>query len=152
MVAITALVAAKLVFGAFEAVQADLSVKKDTTITLPAGIGPDDIVVNPATNRIYVNNVNGASVTVIDGASNTVITNVPVGAGPEDMRLDSATNRVYVANRNSSSVTVIDGATNTNIRTFFAGFNPGRESTGVHSRLAARVLVLILGEMSAFAA
>src|ERR1700722_10885869 len=51
------------------------------TATLAAGTNPRSVAVNPVTNKIYVANQNSASVTVIDGASNTERT-VAAGTNP----------------------------------------------------------------------
>lgn len=69
------------------------------------------IAVNSQTNKIYIG-VQGASVTVIDGATNDAITvGVRVGVGqPCWMAVNTATNQIYVAT--SGALTVIDGATN----------------------------------------
>ncbi len=44
------------------------------TATLPVGSGPAALAVNPMTNKIYVANSNGSTVTVIDGATNNTST------------------------------------------------------------------------------
>ena len=40
------------------------------------------MAVNPTTNRIYVANYDSNNVSVIDGASNTVVATVAVGSQP----------------------------------------------------------------------
>lgn len=50
--------------------------------TVPAGTSPFAVAVNPATNRIYVANINSNNVTVIDGATDTVAATILVGAAP----------------------------------------------------------------------
>ena len=40
------------------------------------------MAVNPGTNRIYVTNGGGNNISVIDGASNTVVATVAVGSQP----------------------------------------------------------------------
>lgn len=46
--------------------------------------------------------------TVIDGATNTVITALAVGTNPDDgIVMDTATDRVYVTNSGSNTVSVI---------------------------------------------
>jgi YVTN family beta-propeller protein len=82
--------------------------------TIPGGISPGTVDVNPATNRIYVLNEGDqpATVSVIDGATNAVVASVPVGMEPVALAVNSQTNKVYVANSGDGSVTVIDGATN----------------------------------------
>lgn len=56
--------------------------------TIGAGTEPLAVAVNPVTNKIYVANNSSNSVTVIDGATNTVVAAVPVGNTPvESARL-----------------------------------------------------------------
>ena len=81
------------------------------TTTIPAGTSPSAVALNPATNKIYVANYGSASVTVIDGATNST-TPVIVGTDPTAVAVNPVTNKIYVANYGSANVTVIDGATN----------------------------------------
>src|SRR5712664_1548973 len=83
------------------------------TTTVAAGAAPVSAAVNPVTNQVYVVNVGGSSVTVIDGATNNTTT-VAAGTGPVSLAVNPVTNKVYVANfSGAGDVTVIDGATNT---------------------------------------
>lgn len=68
------------------------------------------IAVNPASNRIYLAHSASARLTVIDGASNRVITSVPVGKGASRIAINPVTNRIYVTNSGEGSLSVIDGA------------------------------------------
>jgi YVTN family beta-propeller protein len=99
----------------------------NTTATVNVGEFPNEVAVNPVTNKIYVSNLCGidsschssGTVTVIDGATNKPAT-VNVGYYPYGLAVNSVTNKIYVANRtcwvapctHSGTVTVIDGATN----------------------------------------
>jgi YVTN family beta-propeller protein len=76
------------------------------------------------TNQIYVVNNGSNSLTVIDGASNTVAATVPTGASPYFAAVNATTNMIYVANTSSNNVTVINGATNTVVATVSAGATP----------------------------
>src|SRR5437016_2377507 len=67
--------------------------------TVEVGASPVAVAVNPVTNKIYVANANGSSVTVIDGATNTTAT-VAVGASPIAVAVNPVTNKIYVANQN----------------------------------------------------
>jgi YVTN family beta-propeller protein len=78
--------------------------------TLEVGPGPKAIAVNPVTNKIYVANSVGNSVTVIDGITGKTAT-VAAGLSPVAIAVNAATNKIYVANAGSNNVTVIDGAT-----------------------------------------
>ena len=60
------------------------------------------MAVNPVTNRVYVTNIGGNTVTVIDGATNGVIGG-PVGVQPTGVAVNPDTNLIYVVNRNSNS-------------------------------------------------
>ena len=64
-------------------------------------------MVDPATNTVYVANDGGNSVSVIDGATNTVTATIGVGSGPAGVGVDPATHAVYVANVNDNTVSVI---------------------------------------------
>ena len=75
------------------------------------------IAANPATNRIYVTDEWSDTVSVIDGATSTVVETLPVGAHPRGVAVNPMTNRIYVANGGSDNVTVIDGASNTVVDT-----------------------------------
>jgi DNA-binding beta-propeller fold protein YncE len=100
--------------------------------TVPVGSFPEDIAVNPVTNKIYVPNEGGVSnvngtVTVIDGATNATTT-VTVGEVPDAVAVDSVTNKIYVANYGNllgppgtSTVSVIDGVNNDVIATVSTG-------------------------------
>src|SRR5690606_8526330 len=54
---------------------------------IPVGVSPIGVGVNPTTNRVYVADANvdvsQNVVTVIDGATNTIITTIPVGLDVE---------------------------------------------------------------------
>jgi len=72
--------------------------------------GGGGIVANPNTNHIFVTNSAENTVTVIDGATDTVLTTVGapnVGLDPFGIALDTAANIVYVGNRKSHNVSVI---------------------------------------------
>jgi YVTN family beta-propeller protein len=74
--------------------------------TPQVGSGAVSLAVDPATNQIYAAG-SGGSVTVIDGAVNSVEATVPVGAF--SVAVNPVTNKIYGISGNS--VAVIDGAT-----------------------------------------
>jgi YVTN family beta-propeller protein len=88
------------------------------------GIDPLGVAVNPITNRIYVGNYGGSTVSVIDGGTNHVVTSIGVGQAPVGVAVNASTNRVYVANFGSNSVSVIDGSNNTVMATVAVGTQP----------------------------
>jgi YVTN family beta-propeller protein len=110
----------------------------DTVIaTVTVGNYPQGAAVNPVTNKIYVSNYCGnqfgcnatpaqGTVSVVDGATNTVTDTVTVGVAPQVIFVNQATNKVWVLNLCGStlscdingdnshvigSVTQIDGTT-----------------------------------------
>jgi len=50
--------------------------------TIQVGDGPCALVWNSTNNKVYCANSGSDSVTVIDGATNQVITTIPVGSAP----------------------------------------------------------------------
>ena len=104
-----------------------ISVQISETPSLRLGLGghiPWDVAVNPDTNRIYTANAGSSNVSVIDGASNTVVDTVAVGDYPYGVAVNPDTNRIYVANSDSDNVSVIDGASNTVVDTVAVGDYP----------------------------
>ena len=83
------------------------------TASIRVGHEPDALAINEVTDRIYVVNAGGGSVSVIDGARSTVIATVPTDKEPYAIALDDWLNRIYVSNTFSNLLTVIDGATDT---------------------------------------
>ena len=75
-------------------------------------------VIDSTTNTIYVANSQSNNLTVIDGATNSVMATIAVGTAPSGLGVDSQTNFIYVANAGNSQagdpghITVINGATN----------------------------------------
>lgn len=90
-----------------------LAVINGTTLaaSIPLGHCPARAKVNPVTNRIYVGNKLDNTVTVIDGAKNSVLATLPVGRNPTTIAINQATNMVYVANYYDNTISVINGAT-----------------------------------------
>ncbi|MCK4322561.1 T9SS type A sorting domain-containing protein [candidate division WOR-3 bacterium] len=83
------------------------------------------MVYNPTNNKVYCANAWDTNVTVIDGATNAIITAITVGDGPCALVYNPTNNKVYCANYGSDNVAVIDGATNAVITTITVGDYPG---------------------------
>jgi len=103
--------------------------------TIQVGLAPRAVDVNPTTNRIYI--LQGdrqgmtlpGTVSVIDGATNTVTATVPVGVSACQLAVDPTTNKIYVTNKGEQFVTVIDGVTN---NTSTVNVGPGSCSLAVN--------------------
>jgi YVTN family beta-propeller protein len=81
---------------------------------IPASGPTFGVAVNALTNRVYLANPVGNTLTVLDGATNKIVGSpIQVVNDPEGVAVNPATYRVYVASTSSDSVTVIDGAANT---------------------------------------
>jgi len=76
-----------------------------------------------ASNKIYVSNYGSNDVSVINGATNKVVSTISVGSGPNGVAYDPNNNEIYVANYGSNSVSVINGATNSVIATISNSLN-----------------------------
>jgi len=81
--------------------------------TIDVGDGPYALTYNSTNNKVYCANFYGRSVTVIDGATNTVVATIPLlNAGhPWELLYNPISNKIYCANYYSDSLNVIDCAT-----------------------------------------
>ena len=75
------------------------------------------LLTSVAEAQVYVANVDGSSVSVINTSTNAVISTIAVGSEPRNLVLTPDGTRVYVPNRGSDNVSVIATATNTVIAT-----------------------------------
>ena len=76
---------------------------------IPVGKAPDALAIDPGANRIYVANSGSNTVSVIDGATETVTATFPAGRIPYAIQLDPGMHKAFVTNTYSDFVTVIDG-------------------------------------------
>jgi YVTN family beta-propeller protein len=79
--------------------------------TVPVGLGPRDIALNPTGTRAYVVNNSSFNVSVIDTATNTVIASVATGLGSKKVAINPSGTRAYITT--NSGIKVIDTAANT---------------------------------------
>lgn len=94
------------------------------TATIPAGTAPRGIAMNLHTDRVYVADIGGNTMTVIDGKTNKVTATIGVGSGPDAVAVDARTNMIYALNDFAGTVSVIDGKTDKVIATIPVGGNP----------------------------
>jgi YVTN family beta-propeller protein len=77
-----------------------------------------------ATKLAYVANVGSNTVSVINTATNTVVTSIPVGGGPCGVAFSPDGTKAYVVNLYSNNVSVINTATNTVVTSIPVGGGP----------------------------
>jgi YVTN family beta-propeller protein len=77
--------------------------------TIPVGLNPGQVVVNPATHSVYVVNTGDNTVSVIDSEKLTVTKVIPVGKGPTAIAINPLVGVVFVANSSAGSITGIQG-------------------------------------------
>ncbi|MEO0114131.1 MAG: YncE family protein [candidate division WOR-3 bacterium] len=83
------------------------------------------LVWNATNNKVYcANQYASNNVTVIDGASDSVITTIPVGGTPYALVWNATNNKIYCANWATLTVTVIDGVGDSVIATIPVGLKP----------------------------
>jgi YVTN family beta-propeller protein len=70
------------------------------------------VAVTPDGSKVYVTNLSGNTVSVIDTVTNTVVTTIPVGSAPFGVAVTPDGGKVYVTNLSGNTVSVIDTATN----------------------------------------
>ncbi len=78
---------------------------------VPVGSAPKKAVVNTLTNKIYVGNSTGQSVSVIDGVTDQATTVPLQQIDVAALAIDPSTNKIYVTDDASTGFSVIDGAT-----------------------------------------
>ena len=82
-------------------------------VDINLGIGPNSVVVNLTTNRVYALDWSG-NVAVIDGATNTHLTTIDLDTdGTEYIAVNPLTNWIYVGGEDDNRLWPIDGDTNT---------------------------------------
>jgi YVTN family beta-propeller protein len=95
----------------------------DTVETTVYGLSADKPVVNPVTNKIYA--IASGGLTVIDGATNSVMATLSVGSNPAFVAINPVTNKIYVGTAGGNNiVAIVDGATNNLTATVTVGTDP----------------------------
>ncbi|HLJ25762.1 MAG TPA: YncE family protein [Candidatus Angelobacter sp.] len=68
------------------------------------------VAVNPVTSRLYVSDIRGNLVYVIDSRSKQILASIPL-TGPNDIRVNIRTNKIYVNQFFANQLAIIDGNT-----------------------------------------
>lgn len=100
--------------------------------SLTAGNGPISVSHHPVTDAIYIANVDGNTLSVINPITNMMLTDpIDVGPGPRDVVISSDGSLLYVVNSNEDplgmsmgNVAVVNTSTNQVTTTIPAGVNP----------------------------
>ncbi|WP_439698405.1 gliding motility-associated C-terminal domain-containing protein [Mucilaginibacter sp. AW1-7] len=84
-----------------------------------------NIVVTPVSaGYAYISSSQTANISVLNTATNKVVTTIPVGKEPWGVSVSPDDSKVYVSNLASNSVSVIDARTNVVVSTISVGVNP----------------------------
>lgn len=79
---------------------------------LPIGNGGEDggggVAVDAATSNVFFTNSRAGTVSVVSGASDSVIATVPVGQNPFGVAVDPGLRRAFVVNREDNNLTVLE--------------------------------------------
>ena len=89
-----------------------------SAIAIVLGSGPS------SAQNAYITNSGSNTVSVIDTATNTVVSTIPVGTTPFGVAVTPDGSKVYIANATSNTVSVIDTATNAVVSTIPVGSGP----------------------------
>jgi YVTN family beta-propeller protein len=81
------------------------------------GVEPRAIAITPDNKKVYVTNMVGGTVSVIDAGALHLVRTIPVGTEPFGCALTPDGKKLYVANFSSDDVSVINTATDQVIRT-----------------------------------
>ncbi|WP_020576345.1 YncE family protein [Actinopolymorpha alba] len=101
----------------------------ESTVSLPSGSGPGAMVPLLDTNRLYVLNNGGSSVSVLDADTLRLLATVPVGRQPAwGQPHKKSCGKIHVANEGSDDVTVIDESTGQVLATVGVGKGPARNA------------------------
>jgi len=92
------------------------------TWTAPQTFSAGMVDVNPT--YAYVANYSSGNVSVIDTATNTVVSTITVGTNPFDVAITPNGQYAYVVNVGSSNVSVINTSTNAVVATISVGTSP----------------------------
>jgi YVTN family beta-propeller protein len=93
--------------------------------TVPAGVHPRRLIVNSASNLVYVVNDNApGSVTVIETGTYGIVATIPVGNNPRTLDADFGVRELYVTNHTDNTVSIVSTQTHTVLKTVPVGSGP----------------------------
>src|SRR6266404_4946810 len=91
------------------------------TISVGAGANPIWVTISPDGSRAYISNQSGGTISVIDTASNTILTNFPIGSLPFHSAFSRDGRFLWVSVQGEGVVKLVDPNTNTIVSSIPAG-------------------------------
>jgi YVTN family beta-propeller protein len=85
-----------------------LTPNSDTLVPIPVGAQPVALCCDPDSSTVFCADFNSATISVIDGAADSVVATIPSGGGPNALAFDPTIRRVYCSAYWSDEVTVVD--------------------------------------------
>jgi YVTN family beta-propeller protein len=101
-----------------------VNLKSGETTLIPTGSQPQGSVLGPGAARLYVTNMNGAAITVIDVAHRQVVGKIPVGKGPGRIAITPDGKTLIYNVRFDEAVGFADIATGKQVATVALGGQP----------------------------
>lgn len=101
------------------------SISSTPITTIPLDFVPIFLTSLPNGNKIYVPNLFGTHIAVIDADLNQVVGEIQAEDSPEIIAFNADASKGYVSNGNSASVSVFDTATNEVLTSIPVGLGPG---------------------------
>ncbi|MDV6278780.1 YncE family protein, partial [Rhodococcus erythropolis] len=118
--------------------------------TVPVGNRPAGVAITPNGARVYVTNVVGDSVSVINTVTDTVTATIPVGNSPSAVAITPNGAHAYVTNTVGNSMSAIDTTSDTVTATVPVGHSPGGVAitpNGTHAYVTNRGWQLGVGDL-----
>jgi YVTN family beta-propeller protein len=119
------------------------------TIAVRVGKGPVDVAVNQATNMVYAANALSRTVTVIDGATNTVTASVPLAFEPAELLCDPTADLLFCRSADSPHLTKMNCGRDNQVSHIYLGstdscsaFCLNTSNGNVYCATGTRVLVV----------
>jgi YVTN family beta-propeller protein len=92
---------------------------------VPTGDSPGELIWSRVWNKVYCSNTQDASITVISGESNQVLTTIQVGDYPGYLSLNSDESKLYCTRGEENRLVVIDTRADTVLKTLNIPNYPG---------------------------
>jgi YVTN family beta-propeller protein len=94
--------------------------------TISVGASPSGMAFDQNNSEVYVADSGSNQLSIIDGATNSLLRNVALGAGssPWGVTYDSSNSFVYITEPNTNSISVLDTTTNAAVAQIYVGPEP----------------------------